>query len=431
MNLHLRSDQNKKLSVFFYHIFIVLFQVSMRLASWFNPKAAKWVNGRKHLFQKLKASIAPTDRIIWMHCASLGEFEQGRPLLEALKNKYPSHRILLTFFSPSGYEIQREYSGADWISYLPMDGPRNAGRFLDIVHPELVIFVKYEFWFFYLKKLHYRKIPLLLVAALFRNDMAFFSWYGQLSRKMASRFQKIFVQNQSSWQLLEKIGLGRIAVVAGDTRFERVVAIADQALPVQEILDFAHGAPLLIAGSTWPADEKALSHMMAQKNLPGLKLVVAPHEISEPHLKEIEDLFPLSVRLSAFHHPLGKNANVLIIDNYGLLSRAYRHATIAYVGGGLQKAGIHNVLEAAVYGVPVVFGPRYKKYAEAVDLVEQGGAWPLREHDPPEISLELFLKNMLDNENIRFRMGAAAKEFVYKHQGATRIILHHIQTVLK
>ena len=402
----------------------------MRLAALFNPKAAKWVKGRKGIFKKLESAIAPTDRVIWMHCASLGEFEQGRPLLEELKIKYASHRILLTFFSPSGYEVQSNYPGADWIFYLPMDGPRNAGKFLDIVHPELVIFVKYEFWYFYLKKLHYRNIPLLLVAALFRKDMSFFSWYGQLSRKMASRFNKIFVQNQSSWNLLQEIGLGDIATVAGDTRFERVASIAKQTVPVPEISEFAAGKRLLIAGSTWPADEKALAFAFSQLETSSLKLVLAPHEISETHLKEIEELFPSAVRLSCLNQTNIKTATVLILDNYGLLSRSYRHATIAYVGGGLQSSGIHNVLEAAVYGIPVVFGPRYEKYAEAVDLVKYGGALPLSEDQSPGESLTHALSRIMNDNALCLKMGTAAREFVYDHQGATRIIMEHIQTVL-
>ena len=402
----------------------------MRLAAFFNPKAAKWIQGRKGLFTKLEAAIQPTDRVIWMHCASLGEFEQGRPLLEELRTHYPSHRILLTFFSPSGYEVQKNYPGADWVFYLPMDGTRNANRFLDIVHPELVIFVKYEFWFFYLKKLQYRNVPLLLVAALFRKEMSFFSWYGHLSRKMASRFNHIFVQNQSSYQLLQEIGLHKIASIAGDTRFDRVVSIAKQAAPIQTLRDFAEGKPLLIAGSTWPADEKALAYAFSQPTINAIKLVLAPHEITEAHLQEIEAIFPGSVRLSCITTVNYKESNVLIIDNYGMLSRAYQHANIAYVGGGLQASGIHNVLEAAVYGIPVVFGSRYEKYAEAVELVKQGGALPLPANQPANEALTDILQKLIGEDSFRKQIGAAALKFVYSQQGSTQKIMDLIKRIL-
>lgn len=373
---------------------------------------------------KIEKAIAPADRVIWMHCASLGEFEQGRPLLEALREQYPRHRLLLTFFSPSGYEVQRHYQGADWVFYLPLDGPRTAKRFLQATHPELVIFVKYEFWYFYLKKISYQKIPLLLVAALFRKDMNFFSWYGGLSRKMASRFDRLFVQNSSSLQLLEQIGLGAISTVAGDTRYDRVVTIARSATPVAAIEEFSQGAPLLVAGSTWPEDEEALKALIESPTMNGIKLVIAPHEIDSAHIQQLLDLFSGAVLLSQWKQPV--LARVLIIDNYGMLSSLYRYATIAYIGGGLRKMGVHNTLEAAVYGVPLVFGQYYTKYAEAVALVQAGAAFAFTPA-PHYPSLIDCAGRLLHDTALQKRAGQQAALFVKGQCGATDIIMRYVQ----
>ena len=402
------------------------YHAGIHIAALFNPKAHQWVKGRKDIFARLSTSIAPSDKVLWMHCASLGEFEQGRPLLEAIREKYPRHKILLTFFSPSGYEVQKNYAGANWVFYLPLDGRRRAKKFLDIVHPELVIFIKYEFWFFYLKKLSYRNTPLLLVAALFRKEMNFFRWYGSFSRKMASRFNHIFVQNKSSHDLLTQIQLGKIASVAGDTRFDRVATIAQQADPIEAVITFSEGKKLFIAGSTWPSDEKCLAEIQESLYQENTKLVIAPHEIEEPHLLSLERLFPNAVRLSSFL-PTDNNKQVLIIDNYGMLSRLYQHATIAYIGGGLQSSGIHNTLEAAVFGVPVLFGPYYKKYAEAIALVNCGGGIPLQPNDNFTSELKQLTLDLLRNDARRTEMGNKAREFVHAHQGATKKILSYIQ----
>lgn len=419
--------QTFNLYLLFYHIFLGCYQAGIHVAALFNPKAKKWIQGRKDIFKKLSLAIAPTDKVVWMHCASLGEFEQGRPLLEAIRLQYPHYKLLLTFFSPSGYEVQKNYTGANWVFYLPLDGRIRAKKFLDLAHPELAIFIKYEFWFFYLKKLSYRKVPLLLVAALFRKEMSFFSWYGSFNRKMASRFNQLFVQNNSSRELLAQIGLGPITTVSGDTRFDRVAAIAKQANPIEVITHFAIGQPLFIAGSTWPEDEKLLAALWPLLEREKVKLIIAPHQISEPQLLSIENNFPHSIRLSHWQAGQGIDKNVLIINSYGLLSSLYQHATLAYIGGGLQSSGIHNVLEAAVYGIPVLFGPNYKKYAEAVDLVKTGGGIPL---DNPEDYLQQLTRitlELLHDEKKRTAAGAAAKQFVQAHTGATLKVLHYIQ----
>lgn len=419
--------QAVNLYLLFYHIFLVCYRAGIHVAALFNPKAKKWVQGRKDIFKKLPSAIAPTDQVVWMHCASLGEFEQGRPLLEAIRVQYPHYKLLLTFFSPSGYEVQKNYTGANWVFYLPLDGRKRAKKFLDIAHPSLAIFVKYEFWYFYLKKLSYRKTPLLLVAALFRKEMSFFSWHGSIHRKMASRFDQIFVQNSSSRDLLAKIGLGSIATIAGDTRFDRVVAIAQEAKPLDTINSFGQGQPLFIAGSTWPNDEKLLAGLAPVLEHEKVKLIIAPHQISESHLLSIENNFPHSIRLSRWQAGQEADKNVLIIDNYGLLSSLYQYATLAYIGGGLQSSGIHNVLEAAVYGIPVLFGPYYKKYAEAIALVQTGGGIPLNSGDDYLQQLTRITLDLLHEETKRKAIGAAAGQFVQTHTGATLKVLHYIQ----
>lgn len=412
------------MSVFLYNIFLVLFRIGIRIASLFNPKARKWVQGRKGIFENLEATIPDGKEIIWMHCASLGEFEQGRPVMESLKKSYPEHKILLTFFSPSGYEVQKDYKGADWVFYLPMDSARNARRFLEIVHPSLVIFVKYEFWYYYLKKIKYRKIPLLLISALFRKDMSFFKWYGGLQRKILSRFDRLFVQNNSSLQLLKAIGLDNICSISGDTRFDRVAGIAASWTPIPFLDEFSHNKKLIVAGSSWPEDEILLRDALEGAKLPDGKIVLAPHEISEKHIGELEKLFPGALRFSQITNQTKvTDYNCLIIDNVGMLSRLYRYAWICYVGGGLRKSGIHNVLEAAVYHKPVFFGPRFTKYSEAIELVKEKGARPVQDGREFAEALQILVREESQYE----KMAAASGAFVKNHTGAVQLIMDHIQ----
>ncbi|HEY6504231.1 MAG TPA: glycosyltransferase N-terminal domain-containing protein, partial [Chitinophagaceae bacterium] len=383
------------MGVFLYNIFLALLKAGIHLASLFDGKAKKWVAGRKNIFDRLEKSIPENDPVIWMHCASLGEFEQGRPVLEKLRSQFPNYKFLLTFFSPSGYEVQKNYKGADWVFYLPVDGPRNAKRFLEIVKPSLVIFVKYEFWYYYLKKIKYRNIPLLLVSALFRKDMSFFKWYGSLQRKMLSRFDHLFVQNESSKKLMDEIGLAGICTVSGDTRFDRVIEIAEKFQPIPVIEEFIGTSKTIIAGSTWKEDEEVLQKTFSVLNDPSLKLIIAPHEINEAHLNELKKLFAESILFSQLATGNRKpvTSNVLIIDNIGMLSRLYRYGYITFVGGAFRKSGVHNVLEAAVYGRPVLYGPEYKKYSEAVELISSGGGTCVHNADECTRVIRSFLQN--------------------------------------
>lgn len=362
-----------------------------------------------------------------MHCASLGEFEQGRPVLEKLKAVYPEYKLLLTFFSPSGYEVQKDYTGADWVFYLPMDGPRNAKRFLEIVHPSLVIFVKYEFWYYYLKKIKYRNIPLLLISALFRNNMIFFKVYGTLPRKMLSRFDHLFVQTPESKKLVDAIGLANICSVSGDTRVDRVLEIAAHFQPVRVIEQFIGTAPVIVAGSTWPEDGIVLQKTLAALQPALFKLIIAPHELTESHLETLDKRFPGAVRFSALKTRTATDTDTtcLIIDNYGMLSQLYRYATFAYVGGGLTQNGVHNVLEAAVYDKIVFFGPFYKKYSEAVGLVAAGGGISFTEQESSSMAKQIMA--LLKDEAEFIRRSKAAGDYVRSNKGAAQKVIEFIQ----
>jgi len=415
------------LAVFFYNIFLWVFKAGIHIASLFSAKASKWVQGRKGLFDKLTLAIPADEKIIWMHCASLGEFEQGRPLLEKMKEQFPDYRFLLTFFSPSGYEVQKNYKGADWVFYLPADGPHNAKRFLEIVHPSLVIFVKYEFWYYYLKKIKYRNIPLVLVSALFREDMSFFSWYGGLQRKMLSRFDHLFVQNERSAELIKGIGLENICSVSGDTRFDRVAAIAGRFEPIPLVEEFCGNSPVLVAGSTWPEDEMVLAGAFhSLRDLP-LKMIIAPHETDEKNIRELKKLFPEAVRFSEAKTGALHKEKVLIIDNIGMLSRLYKYGWLTYIGGGMMKNGVHNVLEAAVYNKIVLFGPFYQKYTEAIGLVKSGGGITFTDEAKNGHTLKLLIETLADDESEYRMRSEAAGDFVMSHRGATDKILHYIQ----
>jgi 3-deoxy-D-manno-octulosonic-acid transferase len=438
-----------------YRIFIFLYLCAIRLAALWNPKARLWVLGRKDWIAETSRHFKDEQRtVVWFHCASLGEFEQGRPLIEQLRQRYPGIYILLTFYSPSGYEACKDYQGADHISYLPIDTPANARRFIDICAPSLVVFVKYEFWHHYLEALKTRQIPTLLVSAVFRDNQPFFRWYGRFWRNMLGAFSQFFVQDNRSLDLLEGLGLGGKSIFSGDTRFDRVLEItedrAGRAIPPAAA--FADGGPLIVAGSTWSEDEKELAHFV--RTHPGVRFILAPHEISKEHLREIRQRFPDHVLYSEYSRTYAEKTTrvsetatqatetanqttetinlatktttppqCLIIDNIGMLSRLYQYATITYVGGGFGGDGVHNVLEAAVWGKPVVFGPIYDKYREAIELLESGGGLTASS----TLELEKNFDQLLKDKDSLERAGRAARAYVENKTGATRRILDYIQ----
>ena len=394
-----------------------MYSIGIRIAAIWNKKARAWVTGRKQ-FPK----IALNEKVIWMHCASLGEFEQGRPVLEAIKESYPSYKIVLSFFSPSGYEIRKNYAGADKVIYLPMDNILHARRLISAINPSLVIWVKYEYWYYYLTELKKRKIPIILVSGIFRQSQPFFKWYGDIWKKMLECFDELFVQNEYSATLLKTIGIENNLAVAGDTRFDRVCTIAEKKSPVNFIADFIKGKQVIVAGSTWEDDEIALIHYV--KSHQDKKFIIAPHEIDDINLRDVKKEFEQAILYSELE--AGKksvdDSNVLIIDNIGMLSRLYQYADITYVGGGFGNDGIHNILEAAVYYKPVIFGPVFEKFAEARELVEAGGAFSINN----ALELEDLLNNLLNNKSLLESSGKISGDYVYQKRGATKKIMDYV-----
>jgi len=382
-----------------------------------NAKAKLWIEGRRHWRERMKEQLKGTGPLIWVHAASLGEFEQGRPVLEAIRAQYPHCRILLTFYSPSGYEVRKNYQGADYVYYLPLDTPRNARDFLDIVHPDLVIFIKYEFWYHFLTALSKRQIPVLLISGIFRPNQLFFKPYGGMFRRLLRQFDWIFVQNQASLDLVRQLGIEK-ASLAGDTRFDRVFALLNERVELAAIDTFINGRKAVIAGSTWEADEQVLSGWWNANAKPDRCLILAPHEIHQSHIKQVQSLFPGAVRYS-----VGGQGDVLIIDNIGLLSLLYRYARVTFIGGGFGKDGIHNILEPATYSKPVVFGPVFHKYPEAAGLLAAGGGVTIADVS----ALTTVMESLLEDDAHCTQMGNAAGRFVAENKGATGKILAYIQ----
>ena len=410
-----------------YNIGIVIYGLLIRLASLFNAKAKLFVEGRKNVFAKIAQKISPSDRPIWYHFASLGEFEQGRPVLEKLKLAYPLQKVVVTFFSPSGYEIRKNYTLADGIFYLPLDTAGNARKFVALVNPKLAIFTKYEFWHHYFKTLHQKNIPIYLISGIFRPNQLFFKWYGGFYRNILGFVKHFFVQNEESVALLKQLGINEVSL-CGDTRFDRVYENAEHPKKIAEIEAFCQDAPTLVAGSTWPADEKLLADLIAKN--PDWKFIIAPHEIDASHISDIEHAFPNTLKFSAFNsqlashpvHPTLPDANILIIDNIGMLSSLYQYGQLAYIGGGFG-AGIHNTLEAVAFGLPVIFGPKYDKFQEAKDLVALGVAKSINN----EIELIVAFEELKDNSSL----AVAAKHYIEEKKGATDLIIDQVKIALQ
>lgn len=390
----------------------------IRCAAPFNSKARLWKDGRRRLFDKLKA--LGSHRVAWFHAASLGEFEQGRPVIEAFRKARPEYKILVTFFSPSGYEIRKNYSGADCICYLPTDTPKNVRRFMQIVHPEIAVFIKYEFWYNYLTAMQKAGTRLYLISAIFRKEQIFFKPYGGLFRRALEAFTHLFVQDENSKQLLHEIGIDAVSI-AGDTRFDRVFTIASKAKNLPEIERFAQNMPVFIAGSTWPPDEELLLALI--ERYPSVKFIIAPHEI---HASRIEKLRTAIHRPSLRYTELTPesdlaHAEVLFIDTIGLLSSVYRYGTWGYIGGGFG-AGIHNTLEAATFGLPLAFGPRYEAFKEAKELIAAGGAKSISTAD----ELIQWFDPLFQSPEATQRTGDICRQYVIKHKGATQQIIDEI-----
>lgn len=414
----------------FYNVFIGMYALGVRIVSIWNNKARLWIAGRKNLFAALQSQLAqiPNDKSsrIWMHASSLGEFEQGRPLIEDMRCKYPNSLIIITFFSPSGYEIRKNYKGADLVLYLPMDTPSNAYRFIDAIKPTLVLWIRYEFWLHYLEELKRRNIPLLLISANLRKKGLFKDLYNYYRKRLFNSFTHFFVQTKESEKILNGMGFAENVSLSGDTRFDRVIDIAEKFEDIYIVKKFCGQHKVIVAGSTWDDDEQVLIHY-AKVN-PEIKFIIAPHEVDKENVLDLQKAFPNSILFSQLKAANGNAMyddnviNTLIIDNIGMLSKLYHYADITYVGGGFSDGGLHNILEAAVYGKPVFFGPLFEKNYEAAGMIEEDGAISIEN----ALELENELNNLWQNQTELKKRSIAAKAYVYKNAGATSHILDYI-----
>jgi len=404
-----------------YDLGIGFYAFVLRMIAPFHVKAKLWVEGRKNLLEQIEQAMPRGENPIWFHFASLGEFEQGRPVMEAIKKKYPQEKILVTFFSPSGYSIRKNTPLADFVFYLPLDTATNARKFLALVNPKFAVFTKYEYWYHYFRELTRLEVPLFLVSAIFREEQIFFKWYGGFFRDILRQVTFFFAQNMDSVHLLKFIHIKK-AGLAGDTRFDRVAQLPHHHNKVPAVEQFIHqGDNVLVAGSTWPEDERLLTQSLEKYSQ--WKLILAPHEITEQHLEEVRQIFPNAIFYSALPNITPAqiaSAKVLVIDNIGMLSSLYAYGKIAYVGGGFG-AGIHNTLEAATYGMPVIFGPKYSKFQEAIDLIELGAGFSVSSSNELSELMATFA-----NQDKLESVSCKAAEYVREKAGATQIIMKYL-----
>jgi len=408
---------------FFYRLGISFLSIGVRFHALINAKSRKFVEGRKDLFLQLEQKFKYVDQaVVWFHCASLGEFEQGRPVIEAFKREHPDFFILLTFFSPSGYEVRKNYELADYICYMPVDTHENAERFVKITKPKLAFFVKYEFWHYHLKALSETDCWVYSIAAIFRSSQRFFKSYGGFHRNILKHFDHIFVQNKKVASLLKGIHIHNVSV-SGDTRFDRVKSITDSVKPKEIFVEFTKGKSILIGGSTWEPDIKVIAPFLQQN--PGWKAIIAPHDISENNLRMHEEILKISSeRFSKMESEAAEETRVILIDNIGMLSSLYQYGDMAFIGGAFGD-GLHNTLEAACFGLPVFFGNKnYRKFQEALDLISEGGAFKVA-------NAQEFLSIMSSED---FNMNEASEnalDYVNKNLGATDQIMKHIAPIIQ
>ena len=404
-----------------YNFIVLLAAATVKILAFFSPKMKLFVNGRKNVFKTLNEKIKAEDKTIWFHAASLGEYEQGLPVMEQIKAKYPNHKIVLTFFSPSGYEVRKNNTVADVTVYLPLDTSFNAKKFVALTHPELVFFIKYEYWPNYLKVLKQAGIKTYLISGIFREKQAFFKWYGGFYRNALQTFDFFFVQNESSKKLLQSIGHQNVKI-SGDTRFDRVVSILDRDNRLDFIEAFKNDTTTVVIGSSWPKDENLLVTYINQCSNE-VKFIIAPHNIKAEQIADLKAQITKPTVL--FSEKEGKSLSdytVLIIDTIGILTKIYSYADIAYVGGGFGHPGVHNILEPATFGVPIVIGPNYSHFAEATALVNMEGCVTITN----QYQLNDAFNNLIMNADIRHEKGHIAETFVQMNKGATAVILNHI-----
>ncbi|MFB9108784.1 3-deoxy-D-manno-octulosonic acid transferase [Flavobacterium gyeonganense] len=407
--------------LFLYNLLIIISGFFLKIIALFSPKMKLFIDGRKNVFALLKEKINPEDKTIWFHSASLGEYEQGLPVIEKIKEKYPAHKIIVTFFSPSGYEVRKNNNVADITIYLPLDTKSNAKQFLKLVHPELAFFIKYEFWLNYLNELKKLKTPTYLISGIFRDNQMFFKWYGGFYRKALETFTYFFVQNENSKVKIEAIGFQNV-IVSGDTRFDRVNAILERDNSLEFIEAFKKNQPTIIIGSSWPKDETILIEYINQAAA-SVKFILAPHNIKAEQIENLKKAITKQTVL--FSEKENKNLadyNVFIIDTVGLLTKIYSYGTIAYVGGGFGNPGIHNILEPATFGIPIVIGPNYSKFAEAIELVNLGGCMIVSDKE----KLKQIFDRLLSDQNFLSEKGKICRSYIQNNKGATSTIINTI-----
>ncbi len=413
------------LAIRFYH-FIV------RMLSPFNKKAKLFTDGRKDLLKKIAVAFQnETAPVIWVHAASLGEFEQGRPVIEKLKVQFPNHKILLTFFSPSGYELRKDYDKADYIFYLPCDTKTNAKEFLKLVKPSLAIFVKYEFWLNFLNQLHNNKVPTLLISGIFRPDQRFFKWYGGIFKRTLFYYEHLFLQNEESYELIKKQGIEKCSL-AGDTRFDRVIEIAAKPEKFNEIENFTKDHFSILAGSSWAEDEKYLlnAFVKIRKTKPDIKLLIAPHNIETININQLISLLKSNAPELTYQlytkWDKKTEADVVIIDTIGMLSSLYQYSQLAYIGGGFGS-GIHNILEALVYGTPVIFGPNHKKFNEAIESIQKGISFPFVHQE----ELDATLTKLIDSPELLKEIKNKSNQYIQSNAGSSDLIMVHLKRLIE
>jgi 3-deoxy-D-manno-octulosonic-acid transferase len=411
--------------LFLYNLVVILASQLLKIVALFSPKMKLFVDGRKSVFETLAKTIKATDKTIWFHAASLGEYEQGLPVIETIKQQFPTHKIVITFFSPSGYEVRKNNTVADATVYLPLDTISNAKQFVELVHPEMVFFIKYEYWPNYLNELKKQKIKTYLISGILRENQAFFKWYGEFYRNTLKTFDFFFVQNESSKNLLQSIGFNNVKV-SGDTRFDRVVSILERDNSLDFIEQFKDNKTTTVIGSSWPKDESLLVNYINQSS-DEVKFIIAPHNIKQEQILNLKNqiqkktiLFSENVETRLIASL--QEYNVFIIDTIGILTKIYSYADIAYVGGGLGTSGLHNILEPATFGVPVVIGPNYSHFAEATALVNMEGCISIQNQTQLNEAFDL----LLHNEDERLEKGHICSTFVQMNKGATQTIMNHI-----
>ena len=407
--------------LFIYSIIVSIAGLLLQIIAFFVPKINLFVAGRKEVFPTLKAKIKSTDKTFWFHAASLGEYEQGLPVIERIKEKYPTHKIIVSFFSPSGYEVRKNNTIADATVYLPLDTLKNAKKFIQLTHPDAVFFIKYEFWPNYLNELKRQNIPTYLISGIFRENQAFFKWYGGFYKKALDAFTYFFVQNENALHLLHQLGKEN-AIVSGDTRFDRVASILEKDNTLDFIETFKNGKTTIVAGSSWPKDEELLVDFI-NSTTTDTKYIIAPHNIKPDQIQQLKNSCTKKVLLySEKENKDLKDFDVFIIDTIGILTKIYSYADIAYVGGGFGHPGVHNILEPATFGIPILIGPHFSHFAEATDLVALKGCVTIQNKE--ELSRNFL--DLITNTESRIEKGTICRDFVQKNKGAVDRIMEKV-----